>query len=507
MVDSRSPYKILILHALRADSRQTTIDHIYCYPRQRPGVLYAYHNINAPLSKELMTFPFDAIIINYCFLSYRTSQRYESLRNKYSYLAKSDALKIAVTQDDYTFHAVLDEWLAHIGVDTIFTPIAKDLHVLYPTCYSKAKFKPALTGYIRANEMTLLDAFARPLRERTIDVGTRVRFLPPHYGRTGILKGRLTELFRERARDAGFVADISTDMKDAFVGDDWFHFLGSCRFTLIARGGASVCDPRGELKKKVNKYLKLRPNATFDQIEAACFPGLDRYDFSAVSPRLFEAAALRTGLILIEDDYVAGLEPYQHYIPLSKDFSNIDQVFAVMRDDARIEAMIEAAYQHLVKSGQFTYAGFVQSVFGEIEALKPRSASQEQFDGLKGHYQRLGSSQRLCTEAPPHWAQVSNSAAFRAQQSGQLGALAELIAAKRREKRLRSIVAAELTSWGLLDCDVAGLAIESISGLAEDDCDGLSAFVDSVQNEHWELNTDLVWGHCEYVYDPLPSNI
>ena len=60
-------YKILILHARRNDARQTTIDHIYCYPRHRRGNLYAYHHAYAPVSEELSSFPFDAIILNYCF--------------------------------------------------------------------------------------------------------------------------------------------------------------------------------------------------------------------------------------------------------------------------------------------------------------------------------------------------------------------------------------------------------------------------------------------------------
>jgi hypothetical protein len=46
-----------------------------------------------------------------------------------------------------------------------------------------------------------------------------------------------------------------------------------------------------------------RHSAPFEDVEAACFPGLDKYAFTGPSPRVFEAAALRTGLILIEGDY------------------------------------------------------------------------------------------------------------------------------------------------------------------------------------------------------------
>ncbi len=296
MCDMEYPYKILILHAVRQDSRQTTIDHIYCYPKYCAGALYVYHNINAPVSQEIVAFPFDAIILNYCFLSYRTAGRFEQLKTKYEFLRSSVAFKIAIPQDDYTYNEVLDDWLEEIGVDIIFTPLDKHLDVLYPKCHSRVKFKSALTGYSQKLHARLLN-FALPFRDRAIDVGSRVRYLPPHYGRAGVTKGRITEQFRAVAQAAGFNTDISTDIEDSFAGDEWFDFLGSCKFTLIARGGASMCDPRGEVKLRVQAYLKQNPTAAFEEVEAACFPALDRYDFSAVSPRLFEAASLGTGLI------------------------------------------------------------------------------------------------------------------------------------------------------------------------------------------------------------------
>ena len=65
---------------------------------------------------------------------------------------------------------------------------------------------------------------------------------------------------------------------------------------------------------------------------------------------------------MIEDDYVPGLEPYRHFLPVKKDFSNVDQVFSFMRDDGRAASMIEATYQHLIASGRFSYKVFVDLV-------------------------------------------------------------------------------------------------------------------------------------------------
>src|SRR5579864_7356 len=227
-------YKVLILHAILGNTRKTILDHIYCYPMYRHGNLYAYHHLLAPLSPELVSFPFDAVIVNYCFLAYRVlDDMYFDLRDKYGFLTDTAALKIAITQDEYTWSAVLDDWLSFMNVDTIFSVVAHDLPELFPTCSAKVPIKYALTGYNHPQDLARLDQFVRPFAERPIDVGTRVRLMPPHIGRAGFLKGRYAERFRDAAREAGFVADISTRPEDVFAGDDWFRFLGSCRFAFV----------------------------------------------------------------------------------------------------------------------------------------------------------------------------------------------------------------------------------------------------------------------------------
>jgi hypothetical protein len=43
-----------------------------------------------------------------------------------------------------------------------------------------------------------------------------------------------------------------------------------------------------------------------------------------VSPKLLESARLGTALILFRGSYAGVIEPDKHYIPLEKDFSNIE---------------------------------------------------------------------------------------------------------------------------------------------------------------------------------------
>ncbi len=505
----RPHYKILVLHAIGCNARRTVLDHVYCYPTYRPGNLYAYHHLLAPLTDELLSFPFDAVLIDYTFLAYRTTNLYPELHKKYRFLADTRAIKIIISQDEFNGNILLDEWLQDLKADVIYTPVERDLDVLLPRCSTSIPIKTALAGYSHSFDLLQLKRFARPFEERSIDVGTRVRFPPPHYGRAGILKGQTAERFRDAARSAGFVTDISTDPDDVFLGDDWFRFLGSCRLTYATRGGVSMCDPRGDIGRRVAAFLAVNRAASFDEVEAACFPGLDRYDFSAATPRLFEAAALQTGLILLEDRYFDGVEPYRHYIPLKPDFSNLDEVFALMRDDVAVKRMIDEAYRYLVENDRFSYRAFVDLVLGEVETAfpEPRPADADDFARLARHYERLAASQRLVMAAPAHWSKIARFVGNRAQKQGQLPSLMELVAAKRAGIEIRGLAAAEILSGGHLDPTLGGLAVEALTGLADDprDLDALATVLTDAAQVPGADNFQRDWAHCECVYDPPPS--
>jgi len=56
-------------------------------------------------------------------------------------------------------------------------------------------------------------------------------------------------------------------------------------------------------------------------VEQLFFPGQDgRFVFTAISPRVFEAGLLKSGLILVKGDYSDVVRPWEHYIPIERDF-------------------------------------------------------------------------------------------------------------------------------------------------------------------------------------------
>ena len=51
-----------------------------------------------------------------------------------------------------------------------------------------------------------------------------------------------------------------------------------------------------------------------------------------------------------------------HYVPLEKDFSNFDEVVALIRDEAELERLTSRAHADLVDSGRFSLGTFVSGV-------------------------------------------------------------------------------------------------------------------------------------------------
>lgn len=495
--------KILVLHDLSVGSRRTNRDHVYSFAKYEKDNVYLFHSANALVTDALKSIKYDGVIINYCFLGYRASNLYPLLKARYAWLRELACPKIAICQDDYTDSAILDEWLEFMGVTTIYSPIQRNVKVLYPRNWGKKTFKLGLTAYTDSAQMDELRLFQKPFSERAIDIGTRVRYLPPQFGRYGQIKGKSAEDFRDAAKRSGFAVNISTDPQDVMFGSDWLRFMGDCKFTLGSKGGASLNDPRGMIRKEITQYLVENPGAEFSEVERECFPGLDgRYVFAGVSPRLFEAAALKTCQILVRDEYIGGIEPYIDYIPLDDDLSNLEEVFSLMRDEEKCQRMIESCHEKLIASKLFDYSVFVADVLSEIKP-SPQGVGQEDAELIREHFEGLrpflntkekygGFFERL-------WGRVLGFAAFS-------GATSYVRAVFDLPGNLSSCPSA---TSSLLDSEPPGTAVGaaaevlSIARFLEIDTDDLQYIAEhAVEKEYVYEELDVWWDMCECIYEP-----
>src|SRR5205085_839423 len=78
----------------------------------------------------------------------------------------------------------------------------------------------------------------------------------------------------------------------------------SSRATLGTESGASIVDFDGMVQRRVEDYLVRKPEASYDEVEQAILaPHEANARIATASPRLFEAAALRTALVLFPGGY------------------------------------------------------------------------------------------------------------------------------------------------------------------------------------------------------------
>lgn len=382
--------KVLVIHALRPTSRQTTIDHLLSFREHLPDADVQYLHFQQPLPRDIGEVSPDLLIVNYDYLNYRFSPLWPFIKNRHKDIAQRAGKVVAIAQDDFWANKILDNWCMDWDVDRILTPIDNDRNVLYPRSIKSKEFRTGLTGYVKSGPVPI----TRPLIERPIDLGQRVRDMPPHLGRLAQAKARQAVVMADAARLAGLVVDVSTRVEDSFIGTAWFDFLSSCKFTVGMKGGASLHDPYGLIHTKVQSYKARHPEASFDEIERHCFKGKDmKHEFTAISPRLFESAMAGTCQILQREDYLGVLEPWRDYIPLEEDFSNMDDVLEAMKDLDQCQQIVENAKVALVDSKFFDYSRLVEAATGGL--LVPRLRNDEEWVRLSRILKVSGEAQAV----------------------------------------------------------------------------------------------------------------
>jgi hypothetical protein len=358
------PIKVLVLHALTEKSRLTNVQFARSFGLHASGCEVTYLNVLGINVSSLQNEEFDLAIVTYELLAMRAVPFWPHIEQRILKLLTLCTHKVLLPQDDYTYTTRLDNLAVTANVDAIYTPLTKDLDQLYPQAImSGVRFHEALTGYIEDANLAVMSEFTIPMTNRTIDLGQRVRHLSPQFGAEASKKGFLAENFADLARDAGFVVDVSSRFEDTFVGISWLHFLANCKFTISRKGGASIADPNGKLAKRIYNKSAWRKDLDDPSIEKLIREKeIRRGDFSAISPRLFEAAAMRVCQILEVDDYLGVLEPWVHYIPIRHDFSNIEEVFSAMKDGYLVEKIVENCYNTLIANGNYSYQTFVREL-------------------------------------------------------------------------------------------------------------------------------------------------
>jgi hypothetical protein len=392
--------RVLLLHFTprpRA-ARLTTQQHLAALTRlPRPAQVLSYNAVHGAPA-WLRHLDFDAVVLHTTLLCMRWNPWFPRWRKRLDWLADVDCLKIALPQDEYDHAGVLDEWLDQLGVSVVCT-VLDDAHRadLYPRLAGEAAFYEILTGYIDDESAERSRARIVPAADRPHDIVYRARHLPYWYGSHAQLKHRIGDAVLEHATAHGLACDVSTRAQETIFGDQWLDFLGTARATVGVESGSSVLDRRGEVHERVDELLQADPALSFEEVSARMPPGWDDYRFYAISPRHLESVVTKTAQILVEGHYSGVLEAERHYLPVRRDFSNLDEVLEAARDRPALARMAEQAYEDIYLSGKFSFSkltNVLESVLDEHgrparSNARPGFAIAGKLSGMQSDAERL----------------------------------------------------------------------------------------------------------------------
>ncbi len=285
---------------------------------------------------------------------------------------------VAIPQDEFINTDVLVDVLAELDVDHLFSCAPpEEWATLYgPLMERGAGITRVLPGYLEPETVRRIETLSRAIPQRDIDIGYRAWMPKPWLGRHGMQKRWIADAFVAAGRTSGLRLDVSLEARDTLVGDDWFRFLLRSRYTLGVESGAGILDRDGRIRACADTFVAEHPAATFEEVEARCFPGLDgTLNLRTISPRHLEACATRTPQILVEGAYSGILEAGRHYIPVREDFANVEEVLESVRTGDGHREMADRAYTDVVASGRYGYEAFVHTIL-EASGVGPRVTTQ-----------------------------------------------------------------------------------------------------------------------------------
>ncbi len=396
MSDPRAPGSVLVLYDDRQLQTNFVKEHLEAF-RNHSRHLVHYAGAAADRRADFDLGMYDAVIIHFTVrlaypwhLAPTFAKRLEAFRG----------LKILLIQDEYDSPRQACSWIRRLGIQVVFTTVPEAYReIFYPRqLVGDVRFVRCLTGYVPHSLEQLVDT--KPLRERRVIVGYRGRTLPFWYGKLAREKYQIGVGMKAACQRRGVPCDIEWTEDKRINGDAWYAFLSDCRTTLGTESGANIVDPDGAISQEVRSALKRTRDLTFEQVHERFLASCEREGMmNQVPPKVFEAIALRTALVLFRGTYSDVIRANHHYIPLEKDFSNIDEVIDRVLDLPLLEEMTERAHRDVVATGAFSYATFVRKVDEEVTRAIEPGAQKDWIYAVVG----CRSGDRLWSLMTPHY--------------------------------------------------------------------------------------------------------
>lgn len=386
---------VLVLYDANSLHVSTIKEHASSFSKySRSRVFYASATHGAVCAIDLSIF--DAIIIHY---SIRVSLE-DHLSPSYAEAVRWFAgYKVLFIQDEYDTTETARCWIEKLGVHAIFTCVPESY---IDDVYPKSRFPHlerirTLTGFV---PIGIKKREPKPIAERQIVIGYRGRPLPFYYGDLGREKVTIAQRMKQICLERNIPEDIEWSHEKRIYGDCWYPFVESAKATLGTESGSNVFDDYGEIKKNVERALMNNPSLAYEEIHTRYISAYEgKIKMNQISPRIFEAIALRTALVLFEGNYSGVIQPDIHYIPLKKDFSNIEEVLEKLTDDTYLTALTDRAYTDIILSEKYSYEKFIDEFDNFLSKSVAKRNKKSPLLGLLGMYDVRQKGTQLATSS------------------------------------------------------------------------------------------------------------
>ncbi len=344
------PGKLLVIYSIVSTVVATTMEYVRSFGRySRYDVSYINGTHGARLGVELSEF--DAVWLNYCcrlcFPGYVGSDVRDALRTY-------RGLKLMSVQDEYDQTETLRQGIEDLGFDVVFTCVPQSaLSYVYPReRFTRTEFITVLTGYVPEHLEAKSDT--TPLERRPITIGYRGRDIGARYGELGFWKSEIGRRMKAICLERGIRCDIEVTEGSRIHGESWYSFVESCRTMLGSESGSNVFDFDGSIERQYEALKRAQSGVSYNEFQPYVAQRERDIGMGQISPRVFEAAALRTPMILLPGRYSGLVHPGEHYVELKKDFSNVEDVLGQIEDIPALR-------------GAYSYRRFIELVDGVIE--------------------------------------------------------------------------------------------------------------------------------------------
>jgi len=305
---------------------------------------------------ELEIDRFDAVVFHYSLVLESSNYINEHLREQ---IRRYKGAKILFIQDEMRWVNRTVDAIVDLGIKTVFSVVNPEAQrkIYHDPRLADVRFETTLTGFVPEH---LIPMKVPAYEDRKTDVGYRARKLSAWYGSFAREKWLISKRFEKDAKRFNLNCDLSNRENERLYGKAWIKFMANCRATLGVESGASFVDFTGAIYPQVEAYEAANPDATFGEIRDRFLEGRDgEIVIHVISPRCFEAAALRTLMIMYEGDYSGILEAGRHYVMLERDHSNMEEVASYLREPAKAKPIIDTAYEEIACSGKWTFKAFI----------------------------------------------------------------------------------------------------------------------------------------------------